>query len=430
MSQHYLNSIYNKLLEVKVINTHEHLWDESWRLKNKGDWTSLFYHYGVTALKMAGMSDRESEELYSQDSDHKRKWEIFSKYSYLSKNSAYIKAPIIAIKDIYGISSIDIDSMEELTYRIEKMVQPGFYRKILREKAGIDYSMINCFDSDKNDNRYPVRFWGDVEIMKPDLYADIFIYPSSVYLIENETCVDCSTLNGWQKAIDVYFEKYAKHCCSIKIALGYLGSLDFNPSVSFKAAEKYFNQYLHNQIKNYTEIRPLVDYLFFYILDKAKDYKLPLKFHTGIYSGANYVNFDAIRNNVRDISNIAISHPECKFIAMHIAYPYQNELVMSIRQISNFYADMSWSWIVDTAASCNFLKKALTAVPVTKITGFGGDYSIPENTYGHLQIARKAMAAALSDLVEDGYFSVDEAIYVGEYLLRGSALKVYEKNSQ
>jgi hypothetical protein len=422
-----MGKIHDELLQIKVINTHEHLWDETWRLKNKGDWTRLFHHYGITSLKMAGMSGIEAEKLYSPDSPHKKKWEIFSKYFNLAKNTAYIKAPIIAIRDIYGINEINIDSMEELTNKIEKMVKPGFYREILREKASIDYSMINCFDQDEKNNRYPLRLWGDLEIMKPDLFADSFIYPSGKDLIENETNIKCDDLDNWQKAIDIYFEKYAKYCCSIKIGLAYKGRLNFSPSVSLKRAEECFQQHKRGQLKTYKEARFLVDYLFYYIVNKAKEYKLPLKFHTGLYSGANSVNFDAVSKNVRDISNLAMSNPECKFIAMHIAYPYQDELVMAIRQISNLYADMSWSWIVDTGASCDFLKKALTAAPFTKVTGFGGDYSIPENTYGHLCIARKAMAGALSELVECGYFDVQEAIIAGSYLLRGSALKIYDK---
>jgi hypothetical protein len=102
---------------------------------------------------------------------------------------------------------------------------------------------------------------------------------------------------------------------------------------------------------------------------------------------------------------------------------------MAIKQISNLYADVSWVWVVDTIASCDFLKKALTAAPVTKTMGFGGDYSIPENTYGHLKIARKSIAAVLTDLVKAGYFDTAEAIFIGNYLLRDSALKVYNKNN-
>ncbi len=427
MKPNNLSYIHDRISQVKVINTHEHLWDESWRLENKGDWTGQFYHYGVTALRMARMSESESKELFSQNSGHERKWEIFSKYFNISKNSAYIQAPVIAIKDIYGVDSINIDSMKELSSKIEKMIQPGFYRQILREKAGIDFCMVNCFDRDKNNIRFPVRFWGDTEMMKPDLFADGFIFPSDKDLIKAETCMDISTLGDWLRAIDVYFEKYASMCCSIKIALAYSGALNFSPSVSFKTAEEYFQNQLNGKLSYYSEMRPLVDYLFYYIVQKASEYKLPLKFHTGIYSAANFVNFDAIKNNVRDLTKIALAHPECKFIAMHIAYPYQDELVMAIKQVQNLYADMSWSWIVDPYSASDFLKKALTAAPVTKIMGFGGDYSIPENTYGHLKIARRAMAVALSELVQGGYLDLDEAVFVGTYLLRNSALRVYNK---
>lgn len=75
-----------------------------------------------------------------------------------------------------------------------------------------------------------------------------------------------------------------------------------------------------------------------------------------------------------------------------------------------------------------FSKKTFTAAPVTKITGFGGDYSLAENTYGHLYLARKSIARVLSDLESDRYFDLEEAVQVGEYLLRKSVERIYPKH--
>lgn len=417
--------MYDKLRHIEVIDTHEHLWDESHRIKNPGDWTGLFFQYGITALRIAGMTENEGNELYSEASSHSRKWEIFSKYFPLAKNSAYIKSVLISIKDIYGIDHISSDSMVELSDNILRSVKPGFYRKILKEKAGIDYCMVTCFDRDNRGDRYPARIWGDMELLRPDLYADMFIYPASIQLVENESGIDCSTLTGWLKAIDVYFEKNARMFSSIKIALGYNGRLNFNPDASFDMADKQYQEHIKATVFYYDDFRPLVDFLFNYILKKVYDYNLPLKFHTGLYSGTNYLKPGAIRNNVGDIVKLALANPQCDFIAMHIAYPFQDELVMSIKQVTNLYADMSWVWIVDTVSACQFLKKALCAAPVTKIMGFGGDYSLAENTYGHLEITRRAISRVLTEMIDDGYLDWDEAEFIGYYLLRGSVESLY-----
>lgn len=419
---------YDRLREIKVIDTHEHLWDENWRLANPGDWSSLFFHYGNTALKVAGMSSQEEMKFYSCETPHSAKWEIFSKYYPLVRNIAYIKSVLTAIKDIYGINSIDSGSMEELSSKISAAVKPGFNRRILQQLGGMDYCMVNSFDCDENGQRYPVRNWGDTELLRPDLFADGFIYPSLHKLLEKETGIACDTLGGWLKATDLYFETYAHLCCSIKIALGYRGSLDFSPDVSLKTAEKYFNSHYTGETVDYQSVRPLVDYMFFHIIKKAAEYRLPLKFHTGLYAGCNEVDLAAQEGNVMHLARLAAAHPECRFIAMHIAYPFQDQLVMAVKQIVNLYADMSWAWVVDTQAAADFVRKVLCAAPVVKVTGFGGDYSLAENAYGHLELARRAIARVLDDMESSGYFDRDEAAEAGRFLLRESAVLLYRKS--
>ena len=67
-----LETILERLHDIRAIDTHEHLWDESYRLEHPGDWTLLFYHYGITALQMAGMSAAETDELYAEATPHAR----------------------------------------------------------------------------------------------------------------------------------------------------------------------------------------------------------------------------------------------------------------------------------------------------------------------------------------------------------------------
>lgn len=421
------NRIYDFIKGIKVIDTHEHLWDESYRLEHPGDWTSLFFHYGTTVLETAGLTLEEKNELFADTTLHERKWQIFSKYFPYAKNTAYIKSVLIAIKDIYGIDTVDSDSMKELTRLMRGFVKTGFHRRVLRELSNIDYCMVNCFDADSDGNRYPARTWGDTELLRPDIYADSFIYPSDVPLVQKLTGIDCSTLSGWLKAVDKYFENYSAKACSIKIALGYRGHLDFRRGVSFDIAEKLYNERLASKKDDYDYYRPLVDYMFYYIMEKAREYHLPLKFHTGIYAGADNAHLERIKDNVGHLSRIAMENSDVKFVAMHIAYPFHDQLVMALKSMKNLYADMSWAWIVDTAAAADFLRKALTSAPVNKITGFGGDYSLVENTYGHLELARKALAGVLADMTEEGYIGYDEACFIAEHLLRGSAEKLYQR---
>ncbi len=420
------NQIYDKLRGIPVIDTHEHLWDEQYRLQHIGDWSTLFYHYCIMALKSAGMTKHEAEIFFRVNTPHSEKWSIFSKYFLLCKNTAYVKSVLIAINEIYGINRMDSDSMEELTNKMQTMVKPGFHRKVLRELGGIEYCMVNCFDCDEKGERYPARVEGDLDLFRPDLFADGIIYPAERKIIERLTGIDTSTFSGWLKAVDRYFDVYAPQCCAVKIAIAYSGSLDFKTGVTYQSAEHQYKMLLEKE-SSYKEVKLLAEYMFHYILNKASEYKLTIKFHTGLYSGAGYAEMGEMELNVRHLAKLAMERPDCNIVAMHIGYPFQDELVMAIKLVTNLYADMSWIWVVDPIAASLFLKQALTAAPVTKITGFGGDYAFVENAYGHLQIARMQIAQVLNELVEIRYFDEDEAVDAGSFLLRHSAERLYTK---
>jgi len=417
------DTIHDRLCEIKVIDTHEHLWDESYRLEHPGDWTGLFFQYGITALQMAGMTLSETDELYAETTPYARKWAIFSRYFPLARNTAYLRSVLIAIRDLYGIEQITSETMQELSTRIKSAVKPGFQRWVLAEKAGIDYALVNCFDRDAAGDRYPARTWGDTALLHPVLYADELIHPAGYALLSRLTGVDTASFDGWLAAIDAYFAQVAEQCLAVKIALGYGRELYFDAGVSRAEAERLYIRHRATPL-SYAAARPMGDYIFHHVLRRAADYRLPLQFHTGIYSGANYMNAYRLRDNVRDLALLAIAHPECRFIVMHIAYPFQNELVLAARQITNLYAEMSWAWIVDPDASAHFLAQMLEAAPLNKLLGFGGDYALVENAYGHLQLARQAVAHVLASMVAERGWDLDQACEAGWYLLHGAAARL------
>ncbi len=412
--------IHDRLRDIKVIDVHEHLWDEGHRLEHPGDWSGLFFHYGITALQMAGMTPSEGENLFAEGTPHADKWGIFSRYFHLAINTGYLQAVLIALRDLYGIDEVTSASMEALTARIRDAVKPGFHRWVLQERAGIECAWVNCFDVDEQGNRYPVRDWGDTELLRPVLYADSLIHPAGYALMERVTEVDTVTLDGWLAAIDAYFSLYAPQCLTVKVAVAYGRPLFFDPSVSRATAESLYAQHVSRPLDRRTA-RPLEDYVFQHVLRRAADYRLPMQFHTGAYAGANSMNDYYLRDNVKDLAELAIAHPECKFVAMHITYPFQDELAFAARQVSNLYAEMSWAWLMNPVAAARFMAEMLVAAPMNKLLGFGGDYSLVENAYGHLVLARRGMAVALANLVTDWGWDIERACEAGWYALRAAA---------
>ena len=82
-------------------------------------------------------------------------------------------------------------------------------------------------------------------------------------------------------------------------------------------------------------------------------------------------------------------------------------------------------YIVSPSASRRYLEEWLFTVPLNKIMAFGGDSSV-EWAYGHSVMARKIVAETLAKMVNDGYYTEDEAIVIVERILRRNAIDLYK----
>ena len=86
---------------------------------------------------------------------------------------------------------------------------------------------------------------------------------------------------------------------------------------------------------------------------------------------------------------------------------------------------MCWAWIINPIAAKDFLKKYLVTAPTNKILTFGGDYLNVEQVLGHAVIARRDIALALSELVEEGWLSLDDALGLVDPIMHGNARRLF-----
>lgn len=106
---------------------------------------------------------------------------------------------------------------------------------------------------------------------------------------------------------------------------------------------------------------------------------------------------------------------------MHICYPYYEDLISVAKHYTNAYVDMCWSWIINPVAAKDFVKKYLVTAPANKIFTFGGDYFVVEPVLGHARIARRGIALALTELVEEGWLSKEDALELIPSIMRQNA---------
>lgn len=93
---------------------------------------------------------------------------------------------------------------------------------------------------------------------------------------------------------------------------------------------------------------------------------------------------------------------------------------------TNAHLDMCWSWIINPVAAKDFLKKYLVTAPANKVLPFGADYIPVEPVLGHAVMARRGVAQALSELVAEGWLSLNDAMGLVDPILHGNARRLFD----
>ena len=203
-----------------------------------------------------------------------------------------------------------------------------------------------------------------------------------------------TTLDGWLETIDWVFATFGTQAVAAKNQSAYSRRLNY-AEVSKERASPLFARHAAGKALEPSEEKDLQDYLFHYCVQKATEFSLPVKLHTGYYAGHSYMPLERLRKNAGDLCEVVKMHPEATFVLMHIGWPYQDEYIALAKHYKNVCIDLCWAWIINPAASVRFLKEYLMAAPANKLFPFGGDYMSVETVYGHSQIARQGVAQAL-----------------------------------
>ena len=84
------------------------------------------------------------------------------------------------------------------------------------------------------------------------------------------------------------------------------------------------------------------------------------------------------------------------------------------RNFPNVFIDMCWAHIISPEASIRALTEWIDAVPVNKISAFGGDYLFIDGVYGHLCIARENVSRSLAEKVSQGVLDTERAKQIAD----------------
>ncbi|MFH1070945.1 MAG: amidohydrolase family protein [Candidatus Glassbacteria bacterium] len=404
--------------QIRIVDSHEHLSPEKLRTEQV---LSLFtsLHYAISDMWADGLDRQMSESLFEDTSAAPaRKWQLMAPFWENTRNTTYHRVLVEAFRDLYGVRDVDEGTYEELSRRIQEANQPGWYRTVLKEKAGIDMAVCD------------VGLRGrelDPEIFRAVLRLDDFLlFWDSFAVVEKNWGVKIGSFADWEQALEVAFDKLVEMgFVGIKSGVAYDRALEFS-EVSREEAEKTFDRLHENpQTVNgmpWEQKKPLQDYMFGRIADLCASHDLPFQIHTGFF----YDTWRPIAQaNPALLAPFIIRHKDTRFVLMHCGYPYGGELIAMAKNLPNVTVDMCWIYIISPRFASDFLDQAIETLPSDKVLAFGGDYVIVEGSYGHAKLCRRTVSRVLADKVIAGYWSEQEAVDYAKKILRENPIKVF-----
>jgi predicted TIM-barrel fold metal-dependent hydrolase len=427
LSQHTGNvyhEISQKVLQTPFIDTHEHLIEERERLAGTShprvksdDWTLLLSHYLNSDMLVAGMPQESYDRFFSPKTDPIDKWALLEPYWPAVKNTGYGQAVQIALNQLYDVDKLSAKTVKKVQDGYEKTRRAGFYKHILCDLANIESCQVNCLSRPFNESDMPTLLMQDISIV------GMFVGPD-LEGFGKPTGIQVKSLTDWHRVIDWWFDKYGKYAVAVKSQNAYSRDINYD-QVPADKAEPVFRKRLDDRPLSSDERKTLEDHLFWYAVEKATEHNLPIKLHTGYYAGENRMPLARLINNPCSATELCRKAPKTRFVFMHIAYPYYEEMIALAKQYTNAYIDMCWSWIINPVAAKDFLKKYLVTAPANKILTFGGDYIPVEPVLGHATVARRGIVLALSELVEEKWLSLDDAIEMADLIMHQNARKIF-----
>ncbi|UCD52382.1 MAG: amidohydrolase family protein, partial [Phycisphaerales bacterium] len=326
-----------------------------------------------------------------------------------------------SIRALYGEEDIREDNCEAISERLRADIRPGFYRRILREVANIEHVQINCLNSAVFRESEPAN-----DLLSYDLWTIGIASGVNKGALNHCAGTEVTTLKQAHEAIDRAFEKFGPKAIAVKDQSAYWRRLDFE-EVSDEEAAPVFLKFARDESSlTPEETKALQNNLFRRCLRRATEQQLRVKLHTGYAAGHSSMDLARVRDNLTDVTRLVREFPETTFVLMHIGYPYQRELIALCKQYPQVYADMCWAWIIDPVSSTRFLKEFLMAASACKLFTFGGDFIPVELVPGHARMARRGIALALTQLVEDRWLAESDVPSLVERIMRGNAHETYD----
>ena len=404
-------NLAHEIDELLLVDSHEHLSPEqTWMemdilqdLFDPGYIRADLLAAGAASEAVDRLVDPSAGEIGRRFADIRDAWEA-------AKHTGYGEAVQIIAHAIYGIEELTPTALERAQPTVKELRQPGERLRLLSETARLDHVQID-------DCQWPPR----VEPSRPDFFLHDLSWwrfcngEIGIGQILDETGIEVHRLDDLRDAQVAIFERFAPSAVAVKAQHAYARTLRWEERSDDEAARALTVTLGGGEVDQATRL-VLGDWCWARGVELAISHNLPFKLHTGYYARSGAMPIDRI--GAGNLCGLLTRYPEARFVLMHIAYPYSDELVALAKHYPNVYVDLCWAWAIDPYSTGDFLRRFLHAVPANKLFAFGGDTVSPTNTVAYAIQARRWLTRALEAEVAAGDLTERQAIKIAHRVMR------------
>ncbi|KPK82916.1 MAG: hypothetical protein AMJ81_08900 [Phycisphaerae bacterium SM23_33] len=391
---------------IPVIDTHEHFTGPASQEGHKEPIKSLTSGY-VHSDIMSAAGEEAGQMLQNGEIPTEKKWPVFQQAWRRMQHTAYARVTKLILKNEYGVEEISLETMKGLTGRLIDLRDKRAFDERM-DRHGIRCCLVNVWLDWKKflAGESPLHERLRLLIAAPELHA-----------VRDFNAVQERAGRVGRKVtcLDEYVDALREFCSQMK-ARGAVGIKDqsaYSRIIQYESgtrpeAERLFGSIMDDPRRSlgFPAAKPLDDFLFHSLMRIARELALPVQIHTGHMAG---IRNDVTKTNAAHFRSVLELHQDVRFDLFHGNWPYAGDWLFLGKNYPNVALDCCWLHVIDSRYARRTLADAVVTVPQSKILGFGGDYGHLEYACGHLIIARDNIAAALAEMVDDGWLGLDEA---------------------
>ncbi len=389
---------------IRLVDTHEHMRRENDWVENGPDTLQdLFGNYVPADLVTAGASPEAMRDLMDASKDIASRFEGIREAWEATRFTGYGEAVSLIAKHIYGLDELTGDGLASVNI-LKTLRAPGKRYHILHDIAKLDHIQTDDFSWPCTpDPSGPGFFLYDLSWAT---FCNGQVDPSAIHA---ETGVDVSDLVSLKRGMAAIFAKHAGCAIAVKSQHAYNRTLSWIERSDAEASDA-LNTVLTQPASEIDEATRLClgDWCWARGVELTIEHDLPFKIHTGYYAGND--RMPVRRIPAGNMCALFARYLDAKFVLMHIAYPYNDELVALAKHYRNIWVDFCWAWSIDPYSSRDFLRRCIHAVPSNKLFAFGGDTGWPTSAMAYAMQARNEIRRALEAEISDGYLTEKQAM--------------------